>query len=287
MNRRDSLVTTLLASTGFGLVSCRGTRSAQTNKLPARERIAFNTANLVGRVSGYRYELKNWGAQHQKTVAETDERAWRSICADIAAAGYRAVEIWEAHAAPESLNESKAGTWRSILRDHGLRPVAYAGGLRAETLRICQWLEIAHIDGGLRGNSPESATQLCREFNVQFNLENHPEKSAAEVRAGIGGGNDWLGVCVDTGWFGTQGANVPATIHSLGPLVRHTHIKDVRQAGGHETCRLGDGVVQIPATLAALREINYQGWYSWEDEPEDRNPLALAAWTRGYLHQQI
>jgi hypothetical protein len=54
--------------------------------------VAFNTANLVGRVSGYRYELSHWGEQHQKTVAATDERAWADICKKIAACGFRAVE---------------------------------------------------------------------------------------------------------------------------------------------------------------------------------------------------
>ena len=43
---------------------------------PARTRIAFNTANLVARFTNYRFELKHWGEQHQKTVAMTDEAAW-------------------------------------------------------------------------------------------------------------------------------------------------------------------------------------------------------------------
>ena len=90
---------------------------------------------------------------------------------------------------------------------------------------------------------------------------------------------------MDTGWFGTQGVNVPEAITALGGLVRHTHIKDVKRAGTHETCRIGDGVVNIPGVLAALRAIHYAGWYSWEDEPEDRNPMELAQWTLWYLRQ--
>lgn len=285
MNRREFFTRSILTIAGLavGGVSCRSARTGAS----VTPRIAFNTANLVGRVSGYRYELKQWGQQHQRTVAATDEKAWHAICADVAAAGYRAVEIWEAHAAPETLNAARARTWRQILEDHGLEAVAYAGGLRPETLRICQWLGIPHVNGGLRGLAPDSATTLCREFGVAFNLENHPEKTVDEILQPIGGGNEWLGVCVDTGWLGTQGVAAPEVIHALGGRVRHTHIKDVQRAGTHETCRLGDGVVNVPASLAALAGIGYRGWYSWEDEPEDRNPLDLAAWTLAYLREQL
>ena len=283
MNRREFLLASTAAVAGLIGTSCQSDHAS----VPKGRRIAFNTANLVGRVSGYRYALSHWGEQHQKTVAATDERAWVSICEDISAAGYPAVEVWEAHAAPESLNAAKAATWRRILEEHKLLPIGYAGSLRPETIRVCQWLGIPRINGGLRGQSPAQATDLCRESGMRFNLENHPEKSTEELLKPIGGGNEWLGVCLDTGWFGTQGVDVPQAIRVLNQLVRHTHIKDVRRAGGHETCRLGDGVVKIPAVLESLKSIGYTGWYSWEDEPEDRNPMDLAKWTLDYLNTRV
>ena len=225
--------------------------------------------------------------QHKATIAATDEAAWRAICKDIAAAGFSAVEVWEAHAAPESLDEAKAKRWRRILDEAGLSPVAYAGGLRRETLRICRWLGIPHIDGGLRDLAPAPATALCREFGIRFNIENHPEKSAAEILARIGGGNEWLGVCIDMGWLGTQGVAAPEAIRACGRLVRHTHVKDVKAAGAHDTCLLGEGVVNVPACLQALRELKYAGSYSWEDEPEDRNPLDSAVRNREWLARQL
>lgn len=285
MNRREFLFGSTLAAAGLASVSCRSDRTSTAKS--NRQRIAFNTANLVGRVSGYRYELRHWGEQHQKTIAATDERAWDSICREIAAAGYRAVEIWEAHAAPESLDAAKAAVWRRILEQHELQPIGYGGSFRPETIRVCRWLGIPRINGGLGGQTPDQATALCREGEVAFNLENHPEKGVEEVLRPIGGGNEWLGVCVDTGWFSTQAVAVPEAVKALGGLVRHTHIKDVQRAGSHETCRLGDGVVNIPAVLGALRSIGYAGWYSWEDEPEERNPLDLAQWTLDYLQRRV
>jgi sugar phosphate isomerase/epimerase len=250
-------------------------------------KVAFNTANLVARVSGYRFQLGNWMDQHRKTVAATDEAAWRAICKEIAAAGFTAVEVWEAHAAPESLDEAKGRQWRRILDGAGLTPVAYAGGLRRETLEICRWMGIPHVDGGLRDLSPEKATALCREFGIGFNLENHPEKSAQELLAKIGGGNEWLGACIDTGWLGTQGVPAPEAIKACGALVRHTHIKDVKAKGAHETCLLGEGVVDVAACLKALRDLRYAGWYSWEDEPEDRNPFDSAVRNRQWLERHL
>lgn len=284
-HRRNFIQTAALSSAGLLLAGCRHFDSPKAT--PARQRIAFNTANLVARYTNYRFELKNWGQQHQLTVAKTDAAAWRAICQEIAAAGFKAVEIWEAHAAPESLTKDKAALWKRILDDHGLRPIAYAGGLRRETLELCRWLGIPHIDGGLRGLKPDAATALCREYGIGFNLENHPEKTVAEILAPIGGGNEWLGVCVDTGWLGTQGANAPETIRQLGALVRHTHIKDVKAAGKHETCLLGEGVVNVAGCLQTLQEIGYAGWYSWEDEPEDRNPFDSAARNQKWIEQRL
>lgn len=284
LNRRQFIQTALLGTAGVCLTQ---TGCVSSSRNDAGRRVAFNTANLVARFTNYRFELKHWGEQHQKTVAMTDEVAWAAICREIAAAGFSAVEVWEAHAAPESLTRDKAARWNRILDDHGLRPIAYAGSLRQETVQICQWLGIPHIDGGLGGQTPEQATALCRAEGIRFNLENHPEKSAAEALAKVGGGNDWLGLCVDTGWFGTQAANVPEQTRAAGRFVRHTHIKDVKAAGAHETCLLGEGVVNVAGCLTALRDIGYTGWYSWEDEPEDRNPFDSAVRNRKWLEARL
>jgi len=106
-------------------------------------------------------------------------------------------------------------------------------------------------------------------------------------QAGLGGGNEWLGVCVDTGWLGTQGASGPKIIKELDDLVRHTHIKDVKAAGGHETVLLGEGVVDPGACIQALKGIGYEGWYSWEDEPEDRNPMDSAERNRLWIEERV
>ncbi len=282
VSRRGFLATSAVTGAALTLAS------SQTESQAAGEsRVSFVTANLVARVSGYRFELAQWGEQHKKTVAATDEAAWRSICSEIAAHGFKAIEIWEAHAAPEVMDRKRATAWKSIMDDCGLKAIGYGGGLSRKTLEICQWLGIPQINGGINGNTPEQATAMCREMGVRFNVENHPQKTAQEILNVVGGGNDWLGVCIDTGWLGTQAAPGPETIELCGKFVRHTHIKDVKAAGGHSTCLLGDGVARVSDCIAALKRLKYSGWYSWEDEPEDRNPFDSAERNLRWIETQL
>ena len=252
-------------------------------------KIAFNTANLVARVTGYRFAMKDWGEQHRKTAEATDERAWRAICQEVAGASYTAIEVWEAHAPPERmLGTGRAMVWRRIMTDAGLQPIGYAGELRPETADVCLALGIPVINGRIHSSlNVESATDLCRSTGVRFNLENHPEKTAEELLHQIGGGNASLGVCIDTGWLGTQGVDAPDFVRAVGGLVRHVHVKDVMRPGHHETCPLSEGCVDLPAVFKALKDVKYCGWYSWEDEPEARNPMQTAEANRTWIKRHL
>jgi sugar phosphate isomerase/epimerase len=285
VSRRQFLGKSVLA--GAGLMTALPGCSSLPPKTSGSARVAFVTANLVARFSDYKFELAHWGEQHKKTIAATDAAAWRSICREISATGFRAVEIWEAHAAPEAMNRERGATWKAILDEHGLKAIGYGGGLSRQTLQICQWLDIPQINGWIGENTPEQATALCREMDVRFNVENHPQKNADELLKVVGGGDEWLGVCIDTGWFGTQGVSAPEVIRACGRLVRHTHIKDVTAAGAHQTCLLGEGVAQVAGCIAMLMETGYSGWYSWEDEPEDRNPFDSAVRNRQWIEQRL
>lgn len=251
-------------------------------------KIAFNTANLVARFSDYRFRLNEWNEQVQKTLAAMNETEWARICAEVSAAGYHAIEIWVAHIDPLSMTDERAGIYRRILSDHGLEPIGLGGPLNRDTARVCQQLGMPSCNGRTGRVSIEEIRQLISDTGIHYYRENHPEKSVAELLAPIANGGPGIGLTIDTGWLATQGLDVPATIRALPPeLVRIVHIKDVRAVGAHDTCPLGEGIVDFPGTFAALREINYAGWYSWEDEPEDRNPLEIAAAMREYIAQSI
>jgi len=254
----------------------------------SKYKIAFNTANLVARFTGYRFELKNWGMQHQKTVAATDETAWRAICQEIAAAGYTAVEIWAAHIDPAKMTADRMATWKRVLADNGLTAVGCAGGFTVETLRVCEGMGIPAINGGLWDSPPVAEIEkLSKKTGIRYNYENHPEKSAQEVLEKINGGSDMIGVAVETGWFASQGANCPAEVQALGKLVRHLHVKDVTHVASHDTCPLGKGIADLSKVIAQLKSSGYSGWYSWEDEPENRNPMDIAVESRRWIESQL
>jgi L-ribulose-5-phosphate 3-epimerase len=249
--------------------------------------IAFNTANLVARCSGYKFSLSKWGEEHKKTVAKTDEKEFAAICREIAVAGYSAVEIWVAHVDPAGMTDTRAANYRSILREFGLTPVALAGTLNDAHADVCEKLNIPACCGGFWGSDHATVVRLTQSTGILFNYENHPEKSVDEVRSQIKLGEHGLAVAVDTGWFSTQHVNAADAIRSLGSLVRHVHLKDVKAVGGHETVQLGTGVTDIPACVRALKDINYTGVLSWEDEPEDRNPMEIALEMRLYIQSLI
>lgn len=251
------------------------------------KKVAFNTANLVGQVTGWRFDLARWGEQDRLTRQQTDERAWARICVEIAAAGYRAVEIWVAHVDPPQMTDSRARTYRQILDDHGLQPIGLAGALNEENARVCQQLGITVCNGGYWGSDPATVKRLMRSTGIGFNYENHPETSPAEIREQIAELGEGAGIALDTGWLGTRGIDPVQAVRELGTLVKHVHVKDVVEAGGHHTCPLGEGVVDLPGTFAALKAIGYDGWYSWEDEPEDRNPMEIAARMRTWIEERI
>src|SRR5690606_4917973 len=103
-------------------------------------------------------------------------------------------------------------------------------------------------------------------------VENHPETDPAALRARLGEPHDRIGVTIDTGWFATQGYDAARAIEELADVLLYVHLKDVRAAGSHDTCRFGEGVVPLERCIEALRRIGYGGALCVEHEPETFDP---------------
>jgi sugar phosphate isomerase/epimerase len=128
------------------------------------------------------------------------------------------------------------------------------------------------IGAGFSGDARDLAPVL-REHGVVLAIENHPERTPAEVLAKIDAAGDVMAATVDTGWWATQGYDPARAIQELAPHVVHVHLKDVLHEGEpHETCAWGEGVVDVQACLGALLRIDYVGAYTVEHEPEDHDP---------------
>lgn len=251
-------------------------------------KLLFNTANLVGRFSSYRPVLSNWGGEEKKSIEQTTDSEFAAICAEIKATGFDAVELWIAHCHPSKVTPAGAKIRRKIAADHGLAIEALAGAYTKDHLAIGEALGVKCINGGLWGTDLASVQALVKGSSIAYNYENHPEKTPEEILQRIDGGSDKIGVALDTGWLGTSATvETPEFIARLGKLLRHVHLKDVDVRGSHRTVKLGTGCVGIDGVIKQMKSLGYAGMWSWEDEPEDRNPFDIAAEMHGYIKARI
>ena len=254
------------------------------------------TANYVARQTGW--AMHGWGHGDRETNAhfrplETYAQRFDELLGGVRALGFDAVDVWGAHLSPGWASDEHVAAAREALARHGLGVVSYATWLgrdRGEIERAC---EIALALGtpliGAGASDLAAAVPVLRERGVRLGIENHPEKTPAEVLAKIDRDDAVLGATIDTGWWATQGYDPVRAIEELAPHLLHVHLKDVlREGEPHDTCRWGEGIVDIEACVRALQAIGYAGAITVEHEPEDHDPSGecremreqLEAWLR-------
>jgi sugar phosphate isomerase/epimerase len=265
--------------------------------------VSFNSANFVCRQLGYSVTdvIAGWMRADHVTQdffspLETFRPRFSSLLDDILTVGLRHVDIWMAHLNPSWASDAHIEIARGALAARGLQAVSLAGRFgdtREEFERSCSLataLDVRVLAGraGILELDASFVRATLEERGLVLGVENHPERTPAEVLAGIPAGEDGhLGVAVDTGWFGTQGYDAARAIDELGDTVVYVHLKDVRAAGGHETCRYGDGVVPVEECVAALRRIAYTGPISVEHVPPDHDPTEDVSFCVGRLREWL
>jgi len=257
---------------------------------------SFVTANFVARPLGYRMD-QGWGQGDRASnewfaPLETFGTRFDAMLAEIKALGFESIDLWCAHLHWRWATPYHVETAKGLLAEHGLAVRSYpawvmggAADLHA-ACRLCAALDIPYFVGHceLFASDRAAAVAILREHGVGYAIENHPEKSAAEVLARLGQGDeDVVGVGLDTGWCATQGWDALAAVKELGHRLFAIHLKDVKarrteKTGlefvdmGHETCRVGDGIVPLRAIVEHLRATGFRGAVGIEHEPETYNP---------------
>jgi predicted dehydrogenase/sugar phosphate isomerase/epimerase len=254
------------------------------------------TACFVARQLGYRMD-RGWAQGEDAVVAwfsplSTYEERLGALLGEIRGLGFGAVDLWAAHLHWRWATLEHAEIARRSLARHGLVVRSYAAWVGADpadlraACRLCAALDIPLIAGHSEMFAADraGAVAILREHGVAYAIENHADRSAAELAARLGAGDeDVAGVALDTGWCATRGWDPLDALRELGPRVMAVHLKDVRarraeKTGlefidmGHETCRLGDGIVPARAVVEALRRTGFRGPLSLEHEPELFNP---------------
>jgi L-ribulose-5-phosphate 3-epimerase len=247
--------------------------------------ISFMSANFVAREAGW--SITEWGEGDRTVNAafrpiETFAARFGELLDEAVALGFDRIDLWEAHLSPRWATDEHVAFAVEALRERGMRVASLAGWFGssvdevATACRLAVALGAPVLGGGTKLLDTDRPTlaRLLEEHGLAFGLENHPERTPAEVLERIGpdaGGR--IGATVDTGWFGTQGYDAARAIEELGDRVVHVHLKDVRHVGTpHETCGYGDGVVPLRACVEALERIGYRGGISVEHEPERYDP---------------
>jgi L-ribulose-5-phosphate 3-epimerase len=260
--------------------------------------VSFMSANYVAREIGFR--MADWGEGDRAANAwyapiETYRERLDDLLSTVAGLGFDSIDLWTAHLNPAWATEAHVATARDLLAGHGLRVISLAGGFGGTveefeaSCRVAVALGRPILGGSTGAWQKDRAGVIAglERHDLRLGFENHPEKSPDEVLALIGDAGERVGATVDTGWFGTQGYDAARAISELGDRVLHVHLKDVREAGAHRTCRYGDGIVPIEGCVRALEAMGYRGAISIEHEPEDYDPtpevVANADLLRGWL----
>ena len=248
--------------------------------------LSFNTANFVARQVDYQM-TGGWGQGDRTTneyfkPIETFGERFETYLNDVRDAGFSAIDLWTSILNPEWATDQHIQTALRILDEQNLTVVSLAGwfGSTEEELeRTCK-LAAAFGQPVLGGSTSVlqkdrgAVVRLLKQYNLKLGLENHPEKSSAVMMEKIGdGGDGTIGACVDTGWFGTQDYSAPQALEELKDYLFLVHLKDVLSAGEHNTCRFGEGIVDIEGCVRTLQRIGYTGAISIEHEPEMYDPM--------------
>ncbi len=266
-------------------------------------RVSFITANYVAREVNYNLRPFNWGAADRATVEAFHGlqfgQKFDELCRLVRDAGFTNIDLWVAHLNPFVATRSMVDEAAALLKQHGLRVVAYTGGLgRPEIARpdaekvyqVATAIGAPLLGVGLHPSNAKLAYDLGKAYGVKYAIENHPERNPQELLARIGDYGEVIGVAQDTGFWGMYGYDAVRATHELKDHLLHMHLKQVRQTpDGWHSCAYDEGVVDVAGVVAALKVIGYSGAISVEHEPAYEDPLPAVARSadqlRGWLGQ--
>lgn len=249
--------------------------------------ISFITANFAGRALNYAGP-QDWASNDAATVRTIDGPGFSAMAAEIADAGFDAIDIWHAHCHYQFHADSDyLEVVKGVCSAYDFRITSYAGGLYPTAhpdldapFRFMKQLGAPILAGGIfnHPNPQELLPQIqaiCERYDVRYAFENHPETSIDEIVARSGGGKfSRIGVCLDTGWCARQGFDALEAAQKLRPQLLAVHLKDVTaRDGDNTTCALGEGIVPVEQVARFLTRDGFDGPIAIEHGPRDHDPM--------------
>lgn len=127
------------------------------------------------------------------------------------------------------------------------------------------------------------------EYDIRYALHNHgPEDklypNATSIFELVKDLDSRMGLCFDMGHNMRDGQDPIRDVERYHERIFDIHLKNVTAADkAGSTCELGRGVIDIPAFVAMLRKVGYEGKCSLEFEKDMEDPLAGLAESTGYF----
>lgn len=214
----------------------------------------------------------------------------REVAAKVRECGLGTVELCGVHAdfdRPETFGEVV-----KVYRDAGIPIVSLGVQTFGGEDREQKWFECAalagarHISAHFKVESfPRAIDRVrawSREFGIRVGIHNHGGYSFGGQPDVIGHllslGAPEIGLCLDTAWalqIGPRAGNPVDWIAKFGKSVYGLHLKDFvfgPDASFRDTV-VGEGNLDLPALLAALREVAFDGMAVLEYEGDPENPV--------------
>jgi inosose dehydratase len=233
------------------------------------------------------------------------ERAVR----DIASVGYTGTEMFDGNLVeyadrPEELRVLLAESGVKLVSVYSGANFIFADVLPEELHRINHAAELAAtfgaerlvVGGGARraagttdedyallGRALDQVTDIAESFGLTASY--HPHLSTiVENRSELERlmSSTRIGFCPDTAHLAAAGSDPAAVIREYPDRIHHVHLKDFR-ADPFEFLPLGEGDLDFPEILRAVRESGYDSWLMVELDEYAGDPRAAAEISKKYL----
>lgn len=259
LNRRELLSRVGLGAAGAVAASLAGAAQAQNqNRNPYRPfRMGLQSYSLRG------YKLDQ-ALEHSQKLGI---RYWESYSAHIPLTS-------DPTQVAELLGKLKAHNVR--LMAHGVTRFTKDAAANRKVFEAAKALGVRVISADPDPDSFDSLEALVKEFDIKVGIHNHGPghryDKLQQVVDSLKGRDMRIGACADLGHFLRSGEESVKVIRTLGQRVHGVHLKDVKD--GKTFTILGQGDMDLPGVLRALRDLRYREVLALEYEENPENPIA-------------
>jgi inosose dehydratase len=187
--------------------------------------------------------------------------------------GLSTIELVEEHL-PLNSSEQQIAVAKSKLERAGIKAIglytdAFASN-EAQTRKVFDFgkkMGFGFFNGMPKQDTLPLLNRLIPEYKVGIAIHNHGPRSTydkLEDLTSLLNQYEHLSACIDIGHFVRSGVDPVHAIRSIGQRAIELHVKDL--TADDKNTVVGQGKVDMPAILKALKEVNFNGFLTLEYE---------------------